>query len=53
MLQRMGQGSAEQPSLRDFQTFMSREVRRAPRTEAERGAMFQQFLLWQEQQRRP
>ncbi len=53
MLQRVAQGSADQPSLRDFQTYMSREVRTVPRTEAEREAVFQQFLLWHAQQRRP
>ncbi len=50
MLQRLAQSSADTPSLRDFQTYMNREVRTAPRTEAERDAVFRQFMLWREQQ---
>jgi TRAP-type uncharacterized transport system substrate-binding protein len=53
MLQRTGQGSADQAMARDFQTYMTRQVRTAPRTDAERDAMFRQFMLWREQQRKP
>ncbi len=53
MLQRMAHGSAEQPSFQDFEAYMSREVRAAPRTEAEKDAVFRQFLRWREQQPRP
>jgi hypothetical protein len=37
---------------RDFETYVSREVRAAPRNEAERDAVFRQFMLWREQQRK-
>jgi TRAP-type uncharacterized transport system substrate-binding protein len=53
LLQRTGQGSADQAIARDFQTYMSREVRAAPRSEADRDALFRQFMLWREQQRKP
>ena len=50
MLQRLAQNSTDQAMARDFQTYMTREVRTAPRTEAERDAVFRQFMLWREQQ---
>ncbi len=53
MLQRVGQGSTDQTMARDFQTYMTRQVRTAPRNDAERDAMFRQFMLWREQQRKP
>jgi hypothetical protein len=58
MLQRAGQGSigrgsTDQAMARDFQTYMTRQVRTAPRTDAERDAVFRQFMLWREQQRKP
>ena len=53
LLQRVGQGSTDQAMARDFQTYMSREVRAAPRSEADRDALFRQFMLWREQQRKP
>lgn len=52
MLQRPAQRSSEQALIVDFQTYMSREVRATPRNEAERDAIFRQFMLWREQQRR-
>jgi len=52
LLQRTGQGSTDQAMARDFQTYMSRQVRTAPRNEAERDAVFRQFMLWREQQRK-
>jgi TRAP-type uncharacterized transport system substrate-binding protein len=52
MLQRAGQGSTDQAMARDFQTYMTRQVRTAPRNDAERDAVFRQFMLWREQQRR-
>jgi len=53
LLQRVGQGSTDQTMARDFQTYMTRQVRTAPRNDAERDAMFRQFMLWREQQRKP
>jgi hypothetical protein len=41
-----------QTMARDFQTYLTREVRTAPRSEAERDAVFGQFMLWREQQHR-
>jgi TRAP-type uncharacterized transport system substrate-binding protein len=52
MLQRPAQRSSDQALIHDFQTYMSREVRATPRNEAERDAIFRQFMLWREQQRR-
>jgi TRAP-type uncharacterized transport system substrate-binding protein len=53
MLQHLAQQDAsEQAMARDFQTYMTREVRSAPRNETERDALFRQFMLWREQQRR-
>jgi NMT1-like family len=52
MLQRFAQrDSSDQAMARDFQTYMAREVRTAPRSEAERDAIFRQFMLWREQRR--
>ena len=53
MLQRVGQGSTDQAMARDFQTYMTRQVRTAPRNDAERDAVFRQFMLWREQQGKP
>ncbi len=53
MLQRAGQDSTDQAMARDFQTYMTRQVRTAPRNDAERDAVFRQFMLWREQQRKP
>jgi TRAP-type uncharacterized transport system substrate-binding protein len=53
MLQRAGQDSTDQAMARDFQTYMTRQVRTAPRSDAERDAVFRQFMLWREQQRKP
>jgi TRAP-type uncharacterized transport system substrate-binding protein len=53
MLQRAGQGSSDQAMARDFQTYMNRQVRTAPKNDAERDAVFRQFMLWREQQRKP
>jgi TRAP-type uncharacterized transport system substrate-binding protein len=53
MLQRVGQNSTDQAMARDFQTYMTRQVRTAPRNDAERDAVFRQFMLWREQQRKP
>jgi len=52
LLQRTGQGSTDQAMARDFQTYMTRQVRTAPRNDAERDAVFRQFMLWREQQRK-
>ena len=52
LLQRVGQGSTDQAMARDFQTYMTRQVRTAPRNDAERDAVFRQFMLWREQQRK-
>jgi TRAP-type uncharacterized transport system substrate-binding protein len=52
MLQRLGENASDQAMARDFQTYVTREVRSAPRSDAERDALFRQFMLWREQQRR-
>jgi TRAP-type uncharacterized transport system substrate-binding protein len=54
LLQRPAQasGDSDQAIARDFQTYVSREVRAAPRNEAERDAVFRQFMIWREQQRK-
>ncbi len=43
----------EPPSFQEFQAWLSREVRTAPRNEAERDAVFRQFLMWRQQQHKP
>jgi hypothetical protein len=55
ILRRMAQssGSDQPPSFQDFDAYVNREVRTPPRNEAERDAMFRQFLIWREQQRKP
>jgi TRAP-type uncharacterized transport system substrate-binding protein len=50
MLRRPPPGSGDQAMERDFETYISREVRAAPRNDAERDAVFRQFMLWREQQ---
>ena len=52
MLQHPPQNSADATMARDFNTYVTREVRTAPRNEAERDAVFREFMLWREQQRR-
>ncbi len=52
MLQRYGEDASDHAMARDFQTYVTREVRSAPRTDAERDALFRQFMLWREHQRR-
>jgi TRAP-type uncharacterized transport system substrate-binding protein len=50
MLRRPPPGSGEEAMARDFETYMNREVRAAPRNDAERDAVFRQFMLWRQQQ---
>jgi TRAP-type uncharacterized transport system substrate-binding protein len=52
MLRRLPQDLTDQAMARDFQTYMAREVRTTPRSEAERDTLFRQFMLWREQQRK-
>jgi hypothetical protein len=53
MPQRLGQQDvSDQATARDFQAYVTREVRTSPRTDAERDALFRQFIRWREQQRR-
>jgi TRAP-type uncharacterized transport system substrate-binding protein len=52
MLRRLPEDPTDQAVVRDFQTYMARQVRSAPRNAAERDAVFRQFMLWREQQRR-
>ena len=52
MLRRLPQDTTDQAMARDFQTYMSREVRTTPINEAQRNALFRQFMLWREQQRK-
>ncbi len=52
MLRRAPPGSGDQEIARDFETYMSRQVRAVPRNDAERDAVFRQFMLWREQQRK-
>lgn len=50
---RLAQNSPDPPpSVQDFQTYLSRVARFAPRNQAERDAMFRQFLIWREQQQK-
>jgi len=50
MLQRAAQTVPDQPpSFQDFQTYLSQQVRAAPRNDAERDAMFRQFMMWRQQ----
>src|SRR5262249_48406816 len=52
MLRHLPQNASDQPpSFQDFQRYLSQQVRSVPRNEAERDAMFRQFLTWREQQR--
>lgn len=54
MLQHVAQAVPDQPpSFQDFQTYLNQQVRAAPRNEAEREAMFRQFMTWRQQQRKP
>jgi TRAP-type uncharacterized transport system substrate-binding protein len=53
MLGRMAQSGPDQPSFQDFLTYLNREVRTAPRNDAERDAMFREFMQWRMQQRKP
>jgi TRAP-type uncharacterized transport system substrate-binding protein len=53
MLQRLAQNTSDQPLFQDFETFMNREKRTPPRNEAERDALFRQFMVWRQQQRKP
>jgi TRAP-type uncharacterized transport system substrate-binding protein len=54
MLRRGAQNAADQPpSFQDFQKYLSQQARSVPHNEAERDAMFRQFLTWREQQRKP
>jgi TRAP-type uncharacterized transport system substrate-binding protein len=52
LLQRAAQGADDQAIIRDFQTYMTREVRVAPKTAAERDAVFRQLMQWRDQQRK-
>jgi TRAP-type uncharacterized transport system substrate-binding protein len=42
--------SAQEDTKRDFQVFLDRAVTRTPRSQADRDALFRQFLQWREQQ---
>jgi TRAP-type uncharacterized transport system substrate-binding protein len=54
ILQRLSRDSADQALNADFRAYLSsREVRAAPRTDAERDALFRQFLQWRDRQRKP
>ncbi len=53
LLRRQAQAGTDQPpSFQDFQTYLSQQVRNAPRDDAERDALFRQFIIWRQQQRR-
>jgi hypothetical protein len=49
-LQRLARISSDEGMSRDFHKYMSQEVRIAPRNEAEREAVFRQFMRWRDQQ---
>jgi hypothetical protein len=50
MLRRVAQDAQDQPpSFQDFQAYLNKEVRSAPRNDAERDAMFRQFMQWRQQ----
>ena len=42
--------SAQEDVRRDFQVFLDRAATRTPRSQADRDALFRQFLQWREQQ---
>ena len=51
MLRRPAQDAPNQPPpVQDFQAYLSRVVRFTPRNQAERDAMFRQYMIWREQQ---
>jgi hypothetical protein len=53
LLRRQAQAATDQPpSFQDFQTYLNQQVRNAPRDQAERDALFHQFIIWRQQQRR-
>lgn len=53
MVRRVAQDSPNQPpSTQDFQAYLSKVVRFAPRNQTERDAMFRQYMIWREQQHR-
>jgi TRAP-type uncharacterized transport system substrate-binding protein len=53
MLHRVAQTVPDQPpSFQDFQTYLGQQVHAAPRNEAERDALFRQFMMWRQQQRK-
>jgi TRAP-type uncharacterized transport system substrate-binding protein len=53
MLQRVAQDSTDQAMSRDFRAYLdSQRVRGAPRTEAERNALFRDFMQWHDRQRK-
>jgi TRAP-type uncharacterized transport system substrate-binding protein len=52
MLRRVVQTVPDQPSFQDFQTYLSQQVHNAPRSDAERDALFRQFIIWRQQQRK-
>jgi TRAP-type uncharacterized transport system substrate-binding protein len=57
MLRRVAQNTPAQneqpPSFQDFQAYLNKEVRTAPRNDAERDALFRQFMQWRQQQHKP
>jgi TRAP-type uncharacterized transport system substrate-binding protein len=51
MLRRAAQTVPDQPpTFQDFQTYLNQQVRIAPRNDAEREALFRQFMIWRQQQ---
>jgi len=44
--------TAQQPQQRDFNTFLASSEKGAPRTQAEREALFREFLQWRDRQSR-
>jgi TRAP-type uncharacterized transport system substrate-binding protein len=53
MLRRAAQTVPDQPpSFQDFQTYLSQQAHIAPQNEAERDALFRQFMIWRQQQRK-
>jgi hypothetical protein len=43
------QNGEQPPSFQDFQAYLNREVRTPPRNDAERDALFRQFMQWRQQ----
>ena len=44
-------GPDEPPTFQDFQNYLSQQARTVPRNDAEREAVFRQFMIWRQQRK--